>query len=821
MTLALNPTSEDPYREAADVRDKTVHGEPVAMIPVASWEGSTILADDRDDLIGTTLNDTYTVERVLGEGGMGRVYLARHTRIAQKRVAVKLLHPEYERNREMLARFQREAEAAASIAHPNVVVVYDVDKSPRGLPYLVCEYLEGLDLGEYLKRCKTLPLPTVVHIVRQLCEGLGAAHRCGVIHRDLKPQNVFLVGDFSDGVPEFPFAKIFDFGLSKFLEVADGQLVTKTGVIMGTPAFMSPEQALGKRADARADIYGVGAIFYTCLTGQLPFEESTPQSTMLAVIRNEPRRPRLIDASIPEYAELVIHRAMAKQASDRYPDMATMLEALEPLVENRRKPEIGEAHDASYGLERSTAARPRLLFYLATSFAVLAGSLSVAVTGIEQVAAWSLNRLEFALLLISVAAVAITPTLLIIRRIRRVVWGNTNRVRGMLGGVRRSVLTAIGVYGLSWLGFRFFDGVVQRLMGEPMRANITWPGWDFLLPVTGVGAGFVALLRERAQTAISHAQRRAFVVALASVGTLTLTAIVLIFGLRWQARASGSAPTAPAQSVTLAPASKAESIPNAPAPTHAAVSTAAANATESASAPPPNTASSTPPRAANQASEQELADASARGADGWLSLANQYPTDPRVLRALVLDHASRAAELGKSMLVARRLFKVAPEEAKAADLQYLVQRAAETPGVPAEIAWKMLAEEMGSTGPDILYGFALTKPKLAERAQQLLNDTAVRARATPALAITCALRWAPTCAARVPLLDRAIQTGDERSLAVLGALGTGSAHGCGKNKQKPCLPACPEQVDAFRVAMTKLSQRLKGADRTPPPEPQQ
>ena len=126
------------------------------MNPVASWEGSTILADAKDEMIGKTLNDTYAVERVIGEGGMGRVYQARHTRIAQKRVAVKVLHLEYKRNPEMLARFQREAEAAASISHPNVVAVYDVDRTAEGLPYLVCEYLDGLDLWECIKQQKKL-----------------------------------------------------------------------------------------------------------------------------------------------------------------------------------------------------------------------------------------------------------------------------------------------------------------------------------------------------------------------------------------------------------------------------------------------------------------------------------------------------------------------------------------------------------------------------------------------------------------------------------------------------------------------------------------
>lgn len=319
--------------------------EYAATDQVDSWQGATILADAEaeDEVVGTTLNSTYSVERILGEGAMGRVYEARHTRIAQKRVAVKVLRPEYLRNAEVLARFQREAETAASISHPNVVAVYDVDRTPRGLPYLVSEYLEGIDLGRHLKQRKKLGLPTVVHIARQLCEGLEAAHRCGVIHRDLKPNNIFLVGDFfSDGVPDFPFIKILDFGLSKFMDAPTGQLVTANGVIMGTPAFMPPEQAMGQQADLRADIYGVGALLYTCLTGRLPFDEATPQATVLAVIGSEPPRPRAIAPSIPDYAELVIQRAMAKQPEARYPDMTAFLGALEPLTETRHvRREIG------------------------------------------------------------------------------------------------------------------------------------------------------------------------------------------------------------------------------------------------------------------------------------------------------------------------------------------------------------------------------------------------------------------------------------------------------------------------------------------------
>src|SRR6187551_964016 len=154
----------------------------------SSWSSETAPADSaRDELLGVTLNGTYRVERVLGEGGMGRVYLARHTRIAQKRIAVKVLREEFARNDEVLQRFQREAEAGASVSHPNVMTVFDVDRTPAGAAYLVCEYLEGIDLGAHLKQFERLTVHAALHIAQALCHGLIAAHESGVIHRDLKP----------------------------------------------------------------------------------------------------------------------------------------------------------------------------------------------------------------------------------------------------------------------------------------------------------------------------------------------------------------------------------------------------------------------------------------------------------------------------------------------------------------------------------------------------------------------------------------------------------------------------------------------------------
>ena len=792
--------------------------------PVDSWQASTILAATEDDVIGKTLDNTYLVEKLVGEGAMGRIYLARHTRIAQKCVAVKVLRPEHLRNAEVLARFQREAETAASINHPNVVAVYDVDRTEGGRSYLVTEYLEGIDLGRHLKQQKKLCLPTAIHIARQLCEGLGAAHRCGVIHRDLKPSNIFLVGDFSSGVPKLPFVKILDFGLSKFMDASAGDMVTKTGIVMGTPGFMPPEQAQAQQADHRADIYGVGALLYICLTGRAPFDETTPQATVLAVARSEPMRPRAIDPSNPEQAELVIQRAMAKLPAARYPDMAALLDALEPLDEEqpvRLEIKARPRPPSSFNMlaERAELARPRLVLFLGLALVLLLGSVAVAVEGIEQGTGWRLTRVELRLLLAFGAAAAVTPAVLFVRWIRHRVWENTNRVLDLLSTVRSAIVAAVATYGMAWLGSQIMDGVVLRLMGRSARLNLAWTGWDLFLPLIAVGAGVLAFLRQWALSRRFIGRRRALVVPLAALATLALVAVAIAVGLHRQAQqarlarakvaVAASTALSVSQKDTAQPATSVSAVVSA-VPQQAAQPEAPAAGAAAASAAPKESGSPvTAAKPVELATKEELREAAGQGEKGWLLLADRYPNDVRVLRPLILAHASHAGGLEDGMLVAQRLFQVAPEEVKSMDMQYLVQRAAEISGPAADLAWKMMAEEMGTHGPDMLYRLTLTKPRLADRAKQLLGDPAVRPRISPALAIAYELRSAPTCPARLPMLNRAIEVGDARAIAVLAGLSTGSPHGCRKNKRKFCMPACPEQVEQFRQAIDKLTQRLK------------
>ncbi|HKQ67945.1 MAG TPA: serine/threonine-protein kinase, partial [Polyangiaceae bacterium] len=274
--------------------------------------------DGTDPLLGATLGDAYQIVRMVGEGGMGRVYEARHTRLGNKRFAVKMLHAEYARQPDVVARFQREAEAASGIAHPNVVDVYDVHHTEDGRPYLVGEFLEGEELGDFLQRVTKIPAPLAVRIVRQICHALGAAHARGVVHRDMKPENIFLVGNLQN-----PTVKVIDFGISKVGD-AGGAALTRTGMIMGTPSYMAPEQARGDRVDHRADIYAVGGILYRALTGKKPFDSDDPSATLTQVLTEDPPRPRDLEPSIPQALELVVQRAMAKNAEDRHGSMAEL-----------------------------------------------------------------------------------------------------------------------------------------------------------------------------------------------------------------------------------------------------------------------------------------------------------------------------------------------------------------------------------------------------------------------------------------------------------------------------------------------------------------
>jgi serine/threonine-protein kinase len=282
--------------------------------------------------VGSVIADTYTIEALLGRGGMGAVFLASHKRLPGKKVAIKMLHAEIS-DEETLARFKREAQIASLLGHPNIVHVEDFDVMPDGTPYLVLEYLQGETLAQRL-RGGPLPTELIFSIVRQIGSALAAAHRAGVVHRDLKPQNIFLVPTELDG-REFEQVKVLDFGISK---MRGSQTVkTQETALLGTPQYMAPEQATGKHdsVDERTDIFALGAIVYEMVTGHPAFVGASIPEVVFKVVYEQPA-PLTAPAAITN----AVQTALSKSQDERFPTINRFVEALtgQPLVQPKATP---------------------------------------------------------------------------------------------------------------------------------------------------------------------------------------------------------------------------------------------------------------------------------------------------------------------------------------------------------------------------------------------------------------------------------------------------------------------------------------------------
>lgn len=280
-----------------------------------------------DIKIGTILRDTYELTSVLGKGGMGSVFLARHLRLPGKQVAVKVLHHhEDELSDEQFARFRREAEIASQLGHPNIIEVLDFHTLESGAPYMVMEYLRGESLSHRLRKGR-LSIREAFTITRQMGSALHAAHRAGVVHRDLKPANVFLVPTESEGAPT-ERVKLLDFGISKLL--GSQTLQTQEDVLMGTPRYMSPEQAMGrnKEVDHRTDIFALGCIVYEMLCGDSPFSGGTIAEVVYRVVHEQPESLAVRVPDLPGRAVAAVDRALAKNAKDRFQDVASFIAEL-------------------------------------------------------------------------------------------------------------------------------------------------------------------------------------------------------------------------------------------------------------------------------------------------------------------------------------------------------------------------------------------------------------------------------------------------------------------------------------------------------------
>jgi len=312
-----------------------------------------IARDPADPLIGVVLAGAYRITRVLAKGGMGRLYEAEHTRLP-RRFAIKVIHEQYARCADAVARFEREARAVASIDSDHVVCVFDVVRTPDDRPCIVSERLDGEDLQARLDRAGRLPVSEAVSIARQMCRGLGSTHARGVVHRDLKPSNVFLTARSHGQVT----VKILDFGVAKLSGAPE---ITKHGAIVGTPAYMAPEQARGAGdVDERADVYGVGAVLYRMIAGHAPFEAHDATASLARVLNETARPLRSWDPAIPVEVEQVVTAALSADP-DRRPASVAELESALRALDPTDAPECEPASPAlrGRGQSESTLVLPR------------------------------------------------------------------------------------------------------------------------------------------------------------------------------------------------------------------------------------------------------------------------------------------------------------------------------------------------------------------------------------------------------------------------------------------------------------------------------
>jgi len=281
-----------------------------------------------DKYIGKKLDGRYELRELIGVGGMANVYKAFD--VAEKRtVAVKILREEFMNNEEFLRRFRNESRAISLLSHPNIIKVYDVSFGNR-IQSIVMEYIDGISLKEYIEQEKVIRWKEALHFTVQVLRGLQHAHDRGIVHRDIKPQNIMLL---SDGT-----IKIADFGIARFSRSSDRTITDKA---IGSVHYISPEQASGAETDARTDIYSTGVLLFEMLTGKLPFEADSPVSVAIKQIQAQPNLPSALNPDIPKGLEEIVLKAMQKDANKRYHSAAEMLRDIEAF---KRNPSISFAY---------------------------------------------------------------------------------------------------------------------------------------------------------------------------------------------------------------------------------------------------------------------------------------------------------------------------------------------------------------------------------------------------------------------------------------------------------------------------------------------
>ncbi len=295
-------------------------GRPLGYSP-----GSMSLPDEEPP---NEVAGKYRLVRLLGRGGMGSVWEGVHESLGTK-VAVKFIESEYATSDDLRRRFVNEAKAAAKLRSKHVVQVYDQGVGEDGRPFIVMEFLSGEPLDQRLGRLGRLAPKETARIALHVCRALAKAHEVGIVHRDLKPENIFLVRDEED---DTDIAKVVDFGIAKFTETSDPTSSTRTGAVLGTPQYMSPEQARGlKTVDSRTDLWSLGVIVYLCMTGTMPFKGEAVGDLLVNICTMDPAPPSTLSGNLPVGFDTWIKKALAREPTDRFQDAAAFCDSLAEL----------------------------------------------------------------------------------------------------------------------------------------------------------------------------------------------------------------------------------------------------------------------------------------------------------------------------------------------------------------------------------------------------------------------------------------------------------------------------------------------------------
>ncbi|HEY9233057.1 MAG TPA: protein kinase, partial [Blastocatellia bacterium] len=290
---------------------------------VCPIDETELMADTGDPMLGRLLDHRYRLTKKIGEGGMGSIYKAVHIEMGRT-CAIKLLAPITTGREEALARFKREAKMASRIDNPHAITIYDFGEAENGLLFLAMEFIDGRPLSGVISEHRMLPIDRVAHITYQVAEALAAAHALGIVHRDLKPDNVMITRKGTDS----DYVKVLDFGIAKSVADDSADHLTKTGFVLGTPVYMSPEQLLGENLDGRSDIYSLAIIVYEMLSGKLPFVGDNQQSVMMKRITGAPVPLRAVAPQVSEAVEQVVMQGLAREPDERVDDAKEFAEAL-------------------------------------------------------------------------------------------------------------------------------------------------------------------------------------------------------------------------------------------------------------------------------------------------------------------------------------------------------------------------------------------------------------------------------------------------------------------------------------------------------------